>query len=347
MIRNKILVTGGFGYIGSHTVIELIEKTDFEIISLDNFLNSSLETAERIESVCGKSALNYSVDLCDRRELQAFMEKEGSGIRGVIHFAALKSVPDSVADPVFYYRNNLNGLLNLLECCEEFGIEHFIFSSSCSVYGNVKKEDLPVSEDTPIGETVSPYAHTKKVGERIIRDFAEISKKVRVISLRYFNPVGAHESGKLGEDPVNPPTNLLPLITQTAVGLREKLLVFGDNYETRDGSCIRDYIHVSDIADAHIRALNYLIENKNVRLDVFNLGSGKGVTVLEAVRAFEEISGQKLNYEITERRKGDVEAIYSDSSKAEKLLLWRPERDLHTMLRSALKWQKYLSAEKA
>lgn len=335
----KILVTGGCGYIGSHTLIELIGK-DYHYLSVDSLVNSSEEALDHVAKITGKRPENTVLDLCDLEKLQDFFRKN-TDIDAVIHFAALKSVPQSVANPILYYNNNLLSLNNLLSCCKEFGIKNFIFSSSCSIYGNV--ESLPVNEQTAWGRAESPYAATKQMGERILEDFCKVHPDFRAIALRYFNPVGSHFSGWNGENPINPPSNLVPVITQTAAGIRETMTVFGSDYPTRDGSCVRDYIHVTDIADAHILALEYLEKNQNEsNFEVFNLGTGQGVSVLEAIAAFEKVSGQKLNYQIGARRAGDVAAIYSDSSLAEKKLAWKPRFGIEDMMSSAWKWQQYI-----
>ncbi len=336
----KILITGGTGYIGSHTAIEILQEGRFDVISVDNLTNSSERTLDRIEQITGKKMKNYEIDLADREAvMQVFRENED--LIGVIHFAALKSVGESVEQPLRYYHNNFESLINMLHCCEEFDVDNFIFSSSCSVYGNVDK--LPVTEETPVTDTESPYAHTKLVGERIIQDFVKVSK-VSCIALRYFNPVGGHESGLNGEDPINKPNNLVPVITRTAAGMIPKMTVFGSDYPTRDGTAIRDYIHVTDIAEAHIKAMDYLKEGKNSEAyERFNLGSGNGVTVLEAIQAFEKVSGVKLNYELGDRRPGDVVSIYSDSSLAKEKLGWEASRDINEMMASAWKWQQYVS----
>jgi len=343
MAKQKILVTGGCGYIGSHTAIELIKNTDFEVVSIDNYMNSSGDTLCRIEQITGKQLKNYEVDLRDRKAvIDVFAENPE--IVGVIHFAALKAVGESVEKPMLYYDNNINGLLNIVKACEVHGVNNLIFSSSCSVYGNTEK--LPVDEDTPLAKTESPYAHTKKLGEEILQNLIHVND-VNCISLRYFNPVGADMSGLNGENPINKPNNLVPVITQTAVGIIPELTVFGDDYDTRDGSCIRDYIHVTDIADAHIKAMQYLLAGKNKsNFEVFNLGTGNGVTVLEVIKAFEKVSGQQLNYKIGPRRPGDVVAIYSDSTKADKLLGWKTQYGLEAMMDSAWKWQQLLMEEK-
>ena len=337
-----ILVTGGAGYIGSHTIVELLSEKEVEIISVDNYSNSSADTYSRIEKITGKKVKHYEIDLCNLTDAEkVFSENK---ISGVIHFAALKSVPESVSNPIRYYSNNLSSLTNVLYCIKKYKVQNFIFSSSCSVFGNVSV--LPVKEETPIDDPQSPYAYTKLVGERIIRDFCFVNKEINAIALRYFNPVGAHLSGTMGELPVNAPNNLVPVITKVAIGELKELHVFGNDYTTRDGTCVRDYIHVSDIAQAHCLALNYLESGRNkANYDIINLGSGEGVTVLEAIKAFEEISGVKLNYKIDLRRPGDVEAIYSDSSKANSLLSWKPKYGLKDMMASAWKWQQYLSSK--
>lgn len=333
----KILVTGGAGYIGSHTIIEILERTSWKVISTDSFINSSPATFDRIKKITNKEIKNYSLDLCDEKKTKKIFS-ENSDIVGVIHFAALKSVPESVKHPDLYYKNNMGSLKNILNCLKEFQIHNFIFSSSCSVYGNIDK--LPVNEKTPVQKAQSPYGHTKQEGEKLIELFSKKNKNINSIALRYFNPVGAHPSGFIGEAPKKRFENIVPNITETAIGNQKEFTVFGNDYKTRDGSCIRDYIHVSDIANAHVLALKYLFEKKNKsNYEIFNLGSGQGVSVLEAINAFEKISGVKLNYKIGLRRTGDVEAIYSDSSKAEKLIGWKPKYSIEQMMGSAWKWQ--------
>ncbi len=333
----KILVTGGAGYIGSHTILEILEQTTWDVISADNFLRSTPNTFERIKKISGKEIKNYNIDLCDLEKIRSLFI-ENKDIQGVIHFAALKSVPESVANPELYYSNNNDSLKNILACVKEFGIKNFIFSSSCSVYGNIKS--LPVNENTPLEKTQSPYAETKVQGEKILLDFSKSNPTIKSIALRYFNPVGAHISGLTGEVPLGKPDNIVPAITQTAIGKLEQFNVFGNDYNTRDGSCIRDYIHVTDIASAHVLALQYLINSGNaLNFDIINLGSGNGVTVLEAIKAFEKVSGKKLNYKIAPRREGDVEAIYSDSSKAKQLLNWSAKYNIEQMMDTAWKWQ--------
>lgn len=339
--RRSILVTGGAGYIGSHTIIELLAHWQGEVISLDHFGNSSPAVFERVERITGKRVRNHAVDLCDADALDAVLAGE-QGIAGIIHFAAYKSVPESVSDPHKYYHNNIASLLNVLQGCTRHGIKHFIFSSSCSVYGNI--DTLPVREDTMLGRAESPYAYTKQIGERIVADHVRIDPALRAISLRYFNPAGAHASGLNGEDPINPPSSLVPVITRTASGRMPVMRVFGTDYATRDGSCIRDYVHVSDIADAHIAALERTFNGPmEERHEIINLGTGEGVSVLEAIAAFEAVSGARLNYELAPRRPGDVGAIWSDTTRSKALLGWQAKRDLREMMRSAWAWEGHCS----
>lgn len=336
----KVIITGGCGYIGSQTIIELLRKTNYEVISIDNLVNSSESVLDRIQLITGKRIVNYNIDLCDltatRKVFQANPE-----IVCVIHFAALKSVPESVDKPLLYYHNNMESLFNVIRCCEENQVNNFIFSSSCSVYGNVTS--LPVREETPLSEVVSPYAHTKLMAEQTIK-FIVQQNKMNFVLLRYFNPVGGDETGMNGEDPRNPPVNLVPVITQTASGIRKSMTIFGNDYPTRDGSCIRDYIHVTDIADAHIKAMERLLQKKNSEnYEIYNLGSGNGVSVFEAIHAFEEVTGIKLNYEVSSRRPGDVAAIYSDSTKAKENLNWIPVYTIKEMMDTSWKWQLYIN----
>lgn len=337
----KILVTGGAGYIGSHTIIDILEETDFEVVSIDNFTNSDPSTFDRIEQITGRRVRNYDLDLTDYQRLKKdFFEVEGH-IDGVIHFAAFKSVGESVEKPVMYYHNNLNGLINLLKCAHKFDVRHFIFSSSCTVYGNPSEQ--PVNESTPVQMTESPYGYTKLVGEKILSDFSATKKEFNAIALRYFNPVGAHPTGLIGELPKGKPNNLVPVVTQFASGWLDALVVHGDDYETRDGTPIRDYVHVSDIAHAHVLALQKLMRHESgPRYDVYNLGVGEGVTVLEVLKAFEHVSGRKLNYTMGPRRHGDVEAIYSDNNKARTLLGWHPRYTIEDAMATAWLWQQNL-----
>lgn len=335
-----ILVTGGAGYIGSHTIIELFENGYENIISIDNYSTSSARTYERIEAVCGKKPVYYEVDLRDNKALEEVFQRHPE-ISGVIHFAAYKAVGESVEKPLMYYRNNLDSLLNILEMTEKYRVSSFIFSSSCTVYGETT--EFPVNENTPLQETKSPYGYTKVAGERIIQDVANIEKRTKFVLLRYFNPVGAHISGLIGELQEQKSNNLVPFITMTAAGIYPELSVFGGDYPTRDGTCIRDYIHVSDVAAAHVKALAYASGMKEKTIDTFNLGSGEGVSVLEAIQAFEKASGEKLSYTIGPRRAGDIAAIYSDCSKAEQLLQWQPKYRIEEMMASAWKWQQNYS----
>lgn len=334
----KILVTGGCGYIGSHTIIDLLDN-GFDVISIDNLSNSTPETIDRIKQITGKHITNYVVDLCNYDAILKVLENH-PGISGIIHFAAYKSVGESVEKPLLYFHNNMNSLLNILRYMQEFDINNLVFSSSCTVYGNATK--LPVTENSPIVEPESPYGRTKIIGENIIFDSC---KKSNSVVLRYFNPVGAHESGLIGELPLGKPNNLVPIITQVAIGKLSQMEVFGNDYDTRDGTCIRDYIHVMDIAHAHTLAMKYMMEEKNKNnYDVFNLGTGNGVTVLEIIEAFEKSAEVKLNYKIVGRRPGDVEAIYANNEKAKKELHWEIKRDIIDMMTSAWKWEQHLKS---
>ncbi|GIV42697.1 MAG: UDP-glucose 4-epimerase [Vicingaceae bacterium] len=344
--KRKILITGAAGYIGSITTATILENSNYEIVALDNFSNSRESSYELIEAITGKTFPRINADVNNPgllKILQPYLP-----IDGIIHFAALKSVPESTQKPVLYYQNNICGLINMLNIAKETNIQYFIFSSSCSVYGNISPEKLPVKEDTPLSETECPYATTKKIGEEILRDFTKFTPCFKSIALRYFNPVGAHLSGKLGEWPRKQPENLLPVITETAIGLREKMYVYGNDYPTPDGTCIRDYVHVVDIARAHLLALEYLwnLKHKNSYFDIFNLGTGHGVSVKQAIDRFEEINDTKVNYEFTSRRPGDVAAIYSDCTKARTILGWEPQLSLDDMVRTAWQWQKFLTDEK-
>lgn len=337
MTSKKVLVTGGCGYIGSHTIVDLVNN-GFEVVSVDNNVNSHPDVMDDIEKIIGKKIKNYQLDLCDLEAAKKIFE-EHPDINGIIHFAALKSVGESVTQPLRYFRNNLNSLLNMLECCKLYKVKGFIFSSSCSVYGNAK--ELPVTEGTPFEEAESPYARTKQMGEQIVKDFAANNPGISSVMLRYFNPGGAHETALIGERPKAIALNLVPVITETAIGKRDSMVVFGNDYDTRDGSCIRDYIHVMDIANAHTKAVEFLFSKKNTtNYEVFNLGIGEGVTVIEAIQAFEKISGRKLNYTIAPRREGDVVAIYANNDKALDLLGWKPERNIEDIMRSAWKWEE-------
>lgn len=338
----KILVTGGAGYIGSHTIIDILENTDHEVVSIDNYSNSDALTFDRIEAITGKRVKNYDLDLTAYKSLkEKFFDVEGP-IDGIIHFAALKAVGESVEKPVLYYHNNLNGLINLLKCVEKYDVKHFIFSSSCTVYGNANQQ--PVTENSPVQQTESPYGYTKLAGEKILQDFTKTKSNFKGVSLRYFNPVGAHMSGMNGELPKGKPNNLVPIITQFVSGWINELQVYGNDYDTRDGTAIRDYIHVSDIAHAHVLALEYLAKGANSKAyDVFNLGTGNGVTVFEVIKAFEKVNGTKVNYKLGPRRSGDVQCIYADNSKAVNELGWHTLYSIEDAMSSAWKWQQHLN----
>lgn len=339
LVVKKVLVTGGLGFIGSHTVVELLEKGE-EVVIIDNLSNSSIEVLEGIQKIAGKTPVFVESDLTDLDRTRTILTEHK--VDSIIHFAASKAVGESVENPLLYYRNNLVSLMNLLEVTKELSIGGFIFSSSCTVYGEPDK--LPVTEQTPIKPAESPYGNTKQIGEEIIRDLTNSDEGFKAISLRYFNPIGAHDSALIGELPLGVPANLVPYITQTAIGLREKLSVFGGDYDTPDGTCIRDYIHVVDLAKAHIKALDYCVE-MNTNYEYFNAGTGEGTSVLQAIKSFEKVSGVKLNYEIVDRRPGDVIKTYADTSKANEKLGWKTERDLDNMMLTAWEWQKSLKFE--
>jgi len=337
----KILVTGGSGFIGSHTIVDLVEN-GFDVISIDNNSRSNSRMLEGIQKITGKFIKNYKVDLCNYDDTFAVFQ-ENEEIGGIIHFAAFKSVAESVEHPLKYFENNLLSLINLLKCVQDFNIPYFVFSSSCTVYGNA--DEIPVTELTPPKPAESPYGYTKQMGEQIINEFAKATT-TKCILLRYFNPVGAHPSALIGELPVGRPENLVPAITQTAIGKLPKMQVWGNDYPTRDGSCIRDYIHVCDIAHAHTLALQFLLNKKSAKkCEVFNLGTGNGVTVLEAIKAFEKVSGVKLNYSIGQRRPGDVIAIYANNDLAKKQLGWIPKFSLEEMMSTAWKWEQKLKLD--
>jgi UDP-glucose 4-epimerase len=339
----KILVTGGCGYIGSHTIVDLIEN-GYEVISVDNNSRSTPAVLKGVEKITGKPIKNYKVDLCNFDDTFAIFQ-ENEDIRGIIHFAAYKAVGESVEKPLLYFENNLVSLINLLKCVQEFHTPYFVFSSSCTVYG--EPDNQIVTEETPPKPAASPYGYTKQMGEQILGEFQKASG-TQTILLRYFNPVGAHPSTLIGELPIGRPQNLVPAITQTAIGKLPKMTVYGNDYPTRDGSNVRDYIHVSDIAHAHTLAIQYLEQEKNTSgCEIFNLGTGNGVTVLEAIHSFEKVSGVKLNYEIGPRRPGDIVAIYANNDKAKKLLGWDPKFSLDEMLATAWKWELKLKEDES
>ena len=338
----KILVTGGTGYVGSHTVVEL-QNSGFDVVIADNLCNSKKEIVTQIEKITGIKPEFEHVDLKSPEETFGIFKKHND-IPGVIHFAAYKAVGESMQYPLKYYHNNLYSLINLLKAMEEYSVNNFVFSSSCTVYGN--PDSLPVTEKAPVKPALSPYGNTKQISEEIISDTVYTSQ-LKGISLRYFNPVGAHSSGLIGELPLGVPDNLVPFITQTAIGKRDKLKVFGNDYPTPDGTCIRDYIHVEDLAKAHVVAINRLIKEKQKdEYEVFNLGTGKGYSVLEVVKTFEEVTGVKLNYEITNRRPGDVPEVWAETKLANKELGWKAEKSLTDMMKTAWIWEKNLAENK-
>ena len=336
MSKGKILVTGGCGYIGSHTIVDLIEH-DYHVVSVDNLINGDEAVLAGIARITGVEVENHIIDLADRvSTLRLFHEGQ---FDGVIHFAALKMVGDSVHKPIPYFHNNLNSLLHVIEGMEATDCRNLIFSSSCSVYGN--SEELPVTEQTPRQQAESPYARTKQMGEDILMDYCRVHPEFKTALLRYFNPAGAHSSAIIGESSSNPPSNLVPVITETAIGKRQEMTVFGDDYNTRDGSCVRDYIYIMDLARAHTLALDYLHQDRQAsNCEVFNLGTGNGVSVLEAIHAFEMVSSQKLNYRIGARRVGDVVSIYANYNKAAEALGWQPEHDIKDIMRTAWAWEQ-------
>jgi UDP-glucose 4-epimerase len=332
----KIVVTGGLGYIGSHTVVEL-QNEGFEVVAVDNLSNASIEVLDGIEAITGKKPLFEQLDLRDKAKVQELFKKH-TDITGVIHFAASKAVGESVEKPLLYYENNLGVLVYLLQELQKKEGTSFIFSSSCTVYGQA--DEMPITETAPVKPAESPYGNTKQVGEEIIRDTCRVTPNIKAIALRYFNPIGAHPTAKIGELPLGVPQNLVPFITQTAVGLREQLSVFGDDYPTPDGTCIRDYIHVVDLAKAHVKALQRLLKDENEsNYEVFNLGTGKGSSVLEVIQSFERVSGKKLNYKIVDRRPGDVIQAFADTTKANTVLGWKAQSTLDEAMKSAWEWE--------
>ena len=338
----KILVTGGTGYIGSHTVVEL-QQNEFDVVIADNLINSEKSVLNSIEKITGIRPAFEETDLSDAQQTATLFDAH-SDIDAVIHFAALKAVGDSVNRPLEYYRNNLFGLINILTEMKKHGIWNFVFSSSCTVYGQA--DILPVKESTPRKDAESPYGNTKKIAEDILEDSVK-SSNLKCIALRYFNPIGAHPSAVIGELPIGVPDNLIPYVTQTAIGIREKMRVFGNDYNTKDGTPIRDYIHVVDLAGAHVIALKRMLENnQKSSWEIFNLGTGNGFSVLEVIQSFEKVSGLKLNYEITGRRAGDIEKVWADTSYANEELGWKAKRNLDEMTASAWKWELALKENK-
>ncbi|MFD2037425.1 UDP-glucose 4-epimerase GalE [Belliella marina] len=334
----NILITGGAGYIGSHTAVALVESGYTPII-IDDFSNSEKSVLNGLKNILGKDVKTYIGDCNDKGLVQTIFKE--NKIDGVIHFAASKAVGESTKIPLKYYSNNIGSLLVMLEVMKEFGVKNIVFSSSCTVYG--QPDELPVLETTPRKEAESPYGNTKKICEDILHDDAKSKSGVKVVALRYFNPIGAHPSAEIGELPIGVPANLIPFVTQTAAGIREKITVFGDDYDTKDGSCVRDYIHVLDLADAHVKSLEYLEKQEDNFVDIFNVGTGNGNTVLEVIQAFEKVSGRNLNYEIGSRRAGDIEKVWANTDKVKNTLGWDPKFSLEDSLRDSWNWQKKLS----
>lgn len=343
-MKAKILVTGGLGFIGSHTVVALLEQ-DYDVVIIDNLSNSSIDVLGGITKITGKTPEFENFDLRNKEQVIEFFEKYPE-INGVIHFAASKAVGESVENPLLYYENNLSTLIYLLKQLSRKEEANFIFSSSCTVYGQA--DTLPISEDAPVKKAMSPYGNTKQIGEEIIEDTCKVHHNLKAISLRYFNPVGSHPSAEIGELPIGTPQNLIPFLTQTAIGKREQLSVFGDDYPTSDGTCIRDYIHVMDLAQAHIVALERLMENKaESNYNVFNLGTGTGNSVLEVIKSFENSTGVDLPYKIVGRREGDITAAYADTKKANSVLNWKAKYTLDDALKSAWKWENKVKEKEA
>ena len=334
---SKILVTGGLGFIGSHTVVELV-NSGYEPVIVDNLANSDIKILDQLTKIIGYKPIFHQIDLCDEAGVKKLAELEPD-ISGIIHFAAYKAVGESVKEPLKYYRNNFFSMINLLEAYYGKPL-NFVFSSSCTVYG--QPDELPVTESAPVKLAQSPYGNTKQIAEEILQDMIASGSNYKVISLRYFNPVGAHDSALIGELPIGVPQNLVPFITQVAIGKREKITVFGDDYNTPDGSCVRDYIHVVDLAKAHVAALKYMEQPDFKGYDVFNIGTGNGTTVLQIIHAFENATGVKLNYSIGPRREGDVEQVWGDVNKSAHKLGWRAELGIDEMMQSAWEWEKYI-----
>ncbi|MDT0605741.1 UDP-glucose 4-epimerase GalE [Croceitalea rosinachiae] len=333
----KILVTGGLGFIGSHTVVEL-QNEGFDVVIVDNLSNSSENVMDGIVAITGKKPIFEKFDLRDKLKVEDFFTRN-TDVEGVIHFAASKAVGESVENPLLYYENNIGVLVYMLQALSKKGSANFIFSSSCTVYGQA--DEMPITENAPVKPAESPYGNTKQVGEEIIKDTCRVNPQLSAIALRYFNPIGAHPTVEIGELPIGVPQNLLPYITQTGIGLREQLSVFGDDYPTTDGTCIRDYIHVVDVAKAHVAALKRLVEDNNEQnFEVFNLGTGTGSSVLEVIQSFERVTGEKLKYRIAPRREGDVIQAYADTQKANKILGWKAESTLDDAMKSAWDWEK-------
>lgn len=340
-MKKTILVTGGTGFIGSHTTVEL-QQAGYDVVIVDNLSNSKKEVLDGIEKITGVRPAFEQVDCCDTETLEKVFQSY-PGIEGIIHFAASKAVGESVEKPLMYYRNNINSLINLLELMPKYNVKGIIFSSSCTVYGQPTPENLPVTEQAPIQKALSPYGNTKQINEEIIQDYIHSGAPIKSIILRYFNPIGAHPSALIGELPIGVPMNLIPFVTQTAIGVREQLKVFGNDYDTPDGTCIRDYIYVVDLAKAHVKAMQRVLDNPDSEaVECFNIGTGKGVSTLEVVEGFEKATGVKLNWAYAPRREGDIEKVWGNVDKANTVLGWKADTPLDEVLSTAWKWQKKL-----
>lgn len=339
-MKQTILVTGGTGFIGSHTTVEL-QQAGYNVVIVDNLSNSKIEVLDGIEKITGVRPAFEQVDLREKDAVEAVFAKYPE-IEGVIHFAASKAVGESVEKPLLYYRNNIVSLINILELMPKYNVKGIIFSSSCTVYGQPSEENLPVTEEAPIQKALSPYGNTKQINEEIINDYIHSGASIKSIILRYFNPIGAHPSAYIGELPNGVPMNLIPFVTQTAIGVRKELKIFGNDYNTPDGTCIRDYIYVVDLAKAHVAAMARVLDKETEPIEVFNIGTGKGVSTLEVVEGFEKATGVKLNWSFAPRREGDIEKVWGNVDKANKVLGWKAETPLEDVLASAWKWQKKL-----
>lgn len=342
-MKQKILVTGGTGFIGSHTTVEL-QEAGYDVVIVDNLSNSKIEVLDGIEKITGIRPAFEQVDCCDLTALEGVFAKY-PGIKGIIHFAASKAVGESVEKPLLYYRNNINSLVNLLELMPKYDVKGIIFSSSCTVYGQPSPENLPVTEEAPIQKALSPYGNTKQINEEIIQDYIHSGAPIKSVILRYFNPIGAHPTALIGELPLGVPMNLIPFVTQTAIGIRKELKVFGNDYNTPDGTCIRDYIYVVDLAKAHVAAMTRVLEKETEPVEIFNIGTGRGLSTLEVVEGFEKATGVKLNWTYAPRREGDIEKVWGNVDKANKVLGWKADTPIEDVLASAWKWQVRLRDE--
>lgn len=344
LMKETILVTGGTGFIGSHTVVEL-QQAGYNVVIIDNLSNSKADVVDGIEKITDIRPAFENVDCCDMKSMENVFNKYNS-IKGIIHFAASKAVGESVQKPLLYYRNNILSLINILELMSQHGVKGIIFSSSCTVYGQPSPENLPVTENAPIQKALSPYGNTKQINEEIIQDYIHSGAPIKSVILRYFNPIGAHPTAHIGELPNGVPMNLIPFVTQTAIGIRKQLKIFGNDYNTPDGTCIRDYIYVVDLAKAHVKAMERILEDKGTdSVEIFNIGTGRGVSTLEVVEGFEKATGVKVNWEYAPRREGDIEKVWADPAKANNVLGWKAETSLEDTLRSAWKWQVKLDEE--